>query len=390
MSYYFCNHYKMSEEAEKVDHNSSYPVLFPSNQLSIDLSKKYGYKEWMISRFLNYVPNPKKLLEYIDKRENLHTYIRTNTLKISPHVLKKRLLAKGFQLKDTLLGEVFEVVNLHPCNSSVRSKEESIPQSYNDTSYRDSLLNLNKNATKQHPRLPSIGSTIEYLKGYYYIQDLSSCIAVNELEITYSNLAILDMAAAPGGKTTHIAQKLNNNGLIVACESKSERIPSLVFNLSRCFVKNTAVFNLRSESVENLGIKFDRVLLDAPCTCEGIIQKDLSRKKSRKVRDLEVCSELQKKLITAGFNVLKPNGLLVYSTCSFAPEENEMVIQYLIDNFDNARLEPVRAGLDGLTKFHNFEFTNRMNQTKRFYPHYHNTNGFFIAKIRKVADSNAI
>ncbi|HSA74951.1 MAG TPA: hypothetical protein VLE21_02065, partial [Candidatus Nitrosocosmicus sp.] len=247
----------MSEEIEKVDYNSSYPVLFPSNELSKDLSKKYGYKEWMISRFLNYVPNPKKLLEYIDNRENLHTYIRTNTLKISPHVLKKRLLAKGFQLEDTLLDEVFEVVNLHPYNSMVRFKEESIPESYNDTSFRNSLLNLQKNSTRhlptrQYPRSPSIGSTIEYLKGYYYIQDLSSCLAVNELEIPYSeNLIILDMAAAPGGKTTYIAQKLNNNGLIVACESKSKRLPSLVFNLSRCFVKNTAVFNIRSERVKN-------------------------------------------------------------------------------------------------------------------------------------------
>lgn len=385
----------MSEEIEKVDYNSSYPVLFPSNELSKDLSKKYGYKEWMISRFLNYVPNPKKLLEYIDNKENLHTYIRTNTLKISPNVLKKRLLAKGFQLEDTLLGEVFEVVNLHPYNSMVRSKEESIPDSYNDTSFRNSLLNRQKNnsrqlPTRQYPRLPSIGSTIEYLKGYYYIQDLSSCLAVNELEIPYSeNLIILDMAAAPGGKTTYIAQKLNNNGLIVACESKSKRLPSLVFNLSRCFVKNAAVFNIRSERVKNLGIKFDRVLLDAPCTCEGIIQKDVSRKKSRKLRDLEVCSELQKKLIVAGFNVLKPNGLLVYSTCSFAPEENEMVIQYLIDNFDNAQIEPVRLGSDGLTKFRNFEFTARMNQTKRFYPHFHNTNGFFIAKIRKESTNSS-
>jgi 16S rRNA C967 or C1407 C5-methylase (RsmB/RsmF family) len=88
-------------------------------------------------------------------------------------------------------------------------------------------------------------------------------------------------------------------------------------------------------------------------------------------------------LIIAGFRVLRPNGIMVYSTCSFAPEENEMVVQYLIDNFDDARIEPVQLGSDGLTKFNNFEFTNRMNYTKRFYPHFHDTNGFFIAKIRK-------
>lgn len=384
----------MSKESEKKDScNLNYTVLFPGNELSKNLSKKYGYREWMISRFLNYIPEPKKFLEYVDNEENLHTYIRANTLKIDPCVLKKRLIAKGFQLKDTLLDEVFEVVTTHldhHHNSSYRSNEKRVTLN-NDNISIENLYDTVKNNNRQNPKLPSIGSTIEYLKGYYYIQDLSSCIAVNELEILYSeNLAVLDMAAAPGGKTTHIAQKLNNNGLIVACESNPKRLSSLVFNLSRCFVTNTMVFNLRSEMVGNLGIKFDRVLLDAPCTCEGIIQKDVSRKKSRKPKDLEICSELQKKMIIAGFSVLKPNGLMVYSTCSFAPEENEVVIQYLLDNFNDARIEPVQLGSDGLTKFKNLEFTDRMNKTKRFYPHFHDTNGFFIAKIRKEsANSNA-
>src|SRR5690606_11171141 len=105
---------------------------------------------------------------------------------------------------------------------------------------------------------------------------------------------------------------------------------------------------------------------------------------------LEICSELQKKLIIAGFNVLKPHGLMVYSTCSFAPEENEVVIQYLLDNFNDALIEPVQLGSDGLTNFKNLELTDRMNKTKRFYPHFHDTNGFFIAKIRKeYANSSA-
>jgi len=378
----------MSDE----DNLSYCPVLFPSNELSKKLSLKYGYKEWMISRFLNYVPNPEELLEYIENRENLHTYIRTNTLKISTKVLKERLLAKGFVLNDTILDEVFEVVNLPTYNSASKSAEKLGSKMDNDsTTLRDSFSYSQKDNYKgQKSKLPSIGSTIEYLRGYYYIQDLSSCVAVNELEIPYSDRAVvLDMAAAPGGKTTHIAQKLNNKGLIVACESKSERLPSLVFNLSRCFVKNTAVFNMRAEEVQTLGIKFDRVLLDAPCTCEGIIQKDMSRKKSRTLRDLEICSELQKKMIIAGFDALKPNGLMVYSTCSFAPEENEMVVQHLINNFKDAQIEPIGLGSNGLTKFNKFEFIEGMNQTKRLYPHFHNTNGFFIAKIRKVSKSSA-
>lgn len=374
------------------DDDLNCPVLFPSNEQSRKLSKKYGYNEWMISRFLNYIPDPENLLDYIDNKENLHTYIRTNTLKINPTILKKRLVSKGFQLKDTILDEVFEVlIPLSHYPTTRNSTQKNIPEIEDDKN-RHCKPSLKVNEEEPKPnKLPSIGSTIEYLRGYYYIQDLSSCVAVNELDIPYADdLVVLDMAAAPGGKTTYIAQKLHNSGMIIACESNPKRLSSLIFNLSRCFVKNTMVFNMKSEEVQKLGIGFDRVLLDAPCTCEGIIQKDISRKKSRTLKDLEICSDRQKKMITAGFTVLKPGGLMVYSTCSFAPEENEMVIQYLVNNFKGARIEPIRFGSKGLTRFHKYEFIEQMNQTKRFYPHYHDTNGFFIAKIRKVFDTSAL
>ena len=192
------------------------------------------------------------------------------------------------------------------------------------------------------------------------------------------------MAAAPGGKTTHIAQKLNNEGAIFACELNSNRLASLLFNLSRCFVQNTIVLNIKAEEIDKLGLHFDRVLLDAPCTCEGIIMKDTSRKKSRNLVDLGTCSNRQKKLIMSGFDVLKPNGLLIYCTCSFAPEENEMIIQYLLNNHKDAKLEPLNYGMNGLTRFSKYQFDESMVFTKRFYPHIHSTNGFFIAKIRKI------
>jgi 16S rRNA C967 or C1407 C5-methylase (RsmB/RsmF family) len=131
-------------------------------------------------------------------------------------------------------------------------------------------------------------------------------------------------------------------------------------------------------------------LLDAPCTCEGIILKDESRKRSRTISDLNICSDRQKRMILAGFNALKPGGIMVYSTCSFAPEENEMIIQYLLDRFKNAQIEPLNYGSSGLTAFHDIVFSEKMNQTKRFYPHLHDTNGFFIAKIRKDAETNGV
>jgi len=371
------------------------PVLLTGNEHSRFLSKRYGYKEWMISRFLNFIPYPEKMLDYIHNSKNLHYYIRVNTLRTNPQELKRRLNEKGYHLSETILKEVFEIKN--PGFGGIQIKDAGITIDHqitddnNDnkvavTAQRDNDLQSSKD-NDPGSKQPSIGSTIEYLKGYYYIQDLSSCIAVEELDIHgESDLVVLDMAAAPGGKTTHIAQKLNNKGVIFACELNSRRLVSLLFNLSRCFVQNTIVLNINAEEISELELHFDRVLLDAPCTCEGVIMKDNSRKKSRNLVDLETCSNRQKKMIVSGFNVLKPNGLLIYCTCSFAPEENEMIIQHLLNNHKDAILEPLNYGMNGLTNFSQYQFDKKMAFTKRFYPHIHSTNGFFIAKIRKISN----
>ncbi len=212
---------------------------FFHHEYSKKLAEKYGYEDWMISRFLKFIPNTESLLDYIEKNKSSYLdYIRANDLKTDSLSLKKRLMEKGYPLKDTILKEVFKIDITRRLNDS------------ND----DKKINLS-----------TIGSTLEYLKGYYYIQDLSSCIAVDELEIKEKDgITVLDMAASPGGKTTFMAQKMNNKGNIIACEPNRKRIPSLLFNLSRCGVKNTTIFNIPGEDIEKLGINFDRVLLDAP------------------------------------------------------------------------------------------------------------------------------
>jgi len=372
-----------------MDENLGCPVLITGNEHSRFLSERYGYKEWMISRFLNFIPYPEKMLDYIHDSKNLHHYIRVNTLRTNPQSLKRRLGEKGYHLSDTVLKEVFEIKNPSYGNIKIKDAGSTIAHHNNNDNNNDVTTQTDYDLQSGKdidlgPKQASIGSTIEYLKGYYYIQDLSSCIAVEELEIhDEQDLVVLDMAAAPGGKTTHIAQKLNNKGAIFACESNSNRLSSLFFNLSRCFVQNTIVLNTRAEEINELELQFDRVLLDAPCTCEGIIMKDKSRKKSRNLEDLETCSNRQKKMIVSGFNVLKPNGLMIYCTCSFAPEENEMIIQHLLSNHKDAKIEPLNYGMNGLTSFSKYQFAEKMVYTKRFYPHIHATNGFFIAKIRK-------
>jgi NOL1/NOP2/sun family putative RNA methylase len=234
-------------------------------------------------------------------------------------------------------------------------------------------------AVKKAPLV--IGATTEYLLGHYYIQDLSSCMAVDSLDIEPGQV-VLDVAAAPGGKTTFMAQKMNNSGAIIAIEPNGRRARSMSFNLARCGVYNTCILKMDALQVAKFEIKFDRVLLDAPCSCEGVIAKDPTRKISHTPQDVDYCSGMQQRLIQAAASSVKPGGILVYSTCSFAPEENEMVVDKLLQDFINITVEPIEYGSSGLTRFGDLIFDDQLKNARRLYPHLHDTTGFFIARLR--------
>ena len=154
-----------------------------------------------------------------------------------------------------------------------------------------------------------------------------------------------------------------------------------MFNLSRCGVINTVLWNIKGEEIVNYNYKFDKVLLDAPCSCDGIIQRDPSRKTTYSKESVTYCSTRQSQLVESALRVIKPDGLLVYSTCSLAPEENEFIINSFLDKFD-ITVESINIGTDSLLQFGDKVMDNSIKFTKRFYPHIHNTNGFFIAKLR--------
>jgi NOL1/NOP2/sun family putative RNA methylase len=225
------------------------------------------------------------------------------------------------------------------------------------------------------------GATNEYLLGHYYVQDLSSCMAVDALDVS-ENQSALDVAAAPGGKTTFMAQRMKNTGSIIALEPSARRARSMSFNLARCGVYNTCIMLMDGLQAEKLQGKFDRVLLDAPCSCEGVIAKDATRKTSHTPEDVDYCSGRQDRLIEAAARTVRPGGILVYSTCSFAPEENEMVVDRLLQKFSNMTVEPTEHGSSGLTKFGDTSFDPQLKNARRLYPHIHDTIGFFIARLR--------
>jgi NOL1/NOP2/sun family putative RNA methylase len=326
-----------SENVRKTFHGLT--LIFPKSAESESLASKYAYDEWLVSRFLEYVP---RVEDFLSKMERPPTqYIRVNTLKTSRQELENRLRSKGFELRNTIMPEVLAV--------------DKAPL--------------------------ATGATTEYLLGLYYIQDLGSCLAVDALDVAEGQ-AVLDVAAAPGGKTTFIAQKMNNSGSIIALEPNGRRARSMSFNIMRCGVYNTSIFRMDGLQASKFEMKFDRVLLDAPCSCEGVIAKDITRKTSHTPQDVDYCSRMQDKLIEIAARCVKPSGILLYSTCSFAPEENEMVIDRLLQKFGNITVEPVRHGSRGLTKFGDWTFDHQLKNALRLYPHIDDTTGFFIARLR--------
>jgi NOL1/NOP2/sun family putative RNA methylase len=229
----------------------------------------------------------------------------------------------------------------------------------------------------------SIGATPEYLMGYYYVMDKSSFIPVLALNPEPEEV-IADFASSPGGKTTFIAQLMKNRGVILAIESNHSRALSLIHNIHRMGVMNTAVIRMNAEEFPELNIKADKILLDAPCSCEGVMHKDSTRKSNLSSEDIKTCSAIQRNLIKAALKCLKREGVLVYSTCSMTPEENEMVIQEVLDTY-SVRLEGIEWGDEAFTEIPStdIKFSEEMKKARRLYPHKHKSSGFFVAKILK-------
>jgi NOL1/NOP2/sun family putative RNA methylase len=225
----------------------------------------------------------------------------------------------------------------------------------------------------------SIGATPEYLLGHYFIQDPASQYACEVLGPKKGE-SVLDMAAAPGGKTTYLAQLLQDSGTVVSLDINKERMKALTSNIERMGLSNVITIRMNALDAGSLGVRFDRVLLDAPCTGTGTVHKNPEAAKKRK-SDVSNCTALQKPLLEAGLSVLKKGGTLVYSTCSVLPEENELIVSSALKRgFGLANIE---HGVEALAKINGKKLQSEMKKAKRFYPHIHGTQGFFVAKIQR-------
>jgi len=230
-----------------------------------------------------------------------------------------------------------------------------------------------------------ITKTIEYFLGYYYIQDAASMLPPLILAPEEDDV-VLDIAASPGSKTTQMAAQMSNKGLIIANDVSMKRLTALRFNLQKCGVANAVVTNLDGRWIHNLGIKFDKILVDAPCSASGTCISNPNVFNSWDQGKVNSLSRLQKQLLEAASKCLKDEGIIVYSTCSIDPEEDEEVIDYAVRKLglktEKIKMKGIKL-TSALRHYKNFEYSKEVENAVRLNPFDNMTEGFFICKLKK-------
>jgi len=298
----------------------------------------------------------KKLMADYDKfleiiRKSPVNAIRCNTLKIKPQELRKRLEERGWK--------IFQPWKNYPEAMIVESELEP----------------------------GELGKTPEHLLGYYYVQELSSMLPILALNPQEGEL-ILDLCAAPGSKTTQASTMTNNTGTIIANDRDIGRMIVLVSNFERCGCTNIIV--TRNDAVQlcqklaKVGMKFDKILLDLPCSGEGTLRSSPKTLLMWNIKMIHKLSRLQKKIASSAVQLLKENGEIVYSTCTHAPEENESVVSFLVERF-NMQVEKISLPVkcrQGISEWEGEKFQEGIEHSCRVYPQDNNTEGFFVAKLK--------
>lgn len=320
--------------------------------LRADLLQLYEYNEFLMDCVLDMFP-PAEAADFLEAMEKPRpTTIRVNTLKAKRRDLVQGLVKRGMNIEPL---EKWSKVGLQVFESNV-----------------------------------PIAGTIEYLAGHYMLQAAASFLPVMALA-PQENERVLDLAAAPGGKTTYIAQLMKNTGVLFANDVSESRCKSLNANLQRLGVTNCIVTNYDGVSYERVMRNFHRVLLDAPCTGTGIISRDKSIKSNKHYEDVQRSSQLQRQLLLSAIDACRVGGYVVYSTCSFLVEENEAVVDFAVRRRD---VEVVEMGLPfgrpGFSKYRHHRYDEGLAMSRRYFPHVHNMDGFYVCKLKKLSDSRDV
>ena len=318
--------------------------------------KFFTKEDIFLSRMASILLVDKKLVKSFFSQRNVST-IRLNNLLEDPQKIKQHLIDAGLDLIE---------VDWSPNTYIVSNMDKS-----------------------------ELGRMQEYDRGLFYIQNLSSMLPVIVLD-PQPGEKILDMTAAPGSKTSMIAALTGNEVEMIANEEDHRRAGKLRAVLSQFGVKHTQVTEKDARFIgKALPDHFDKVLLDAPCSGEGLVylrgDKPLRFWNIKKIKHM---SSLQKQLITSAFDTLKPGGELIYSTCTLEPEENEGVVTHLVEQRKNARIEKIdlvnsdsfkefsRFTTRGIVKWSGNRFHQESARAIRVIPSAQ-MQGFFVSKISK-------
>jgi len=253
------------------------------------------------------------------------------------------------------------------------------------------VISYPANALKILDGFDYAGSTLEIAFGFYYMQALTSMLPPLVLNPSLKDL-VLDLCSAPGSKTTQIAELMDNKGVLVVNELEIDRIKALVFNLDKMNFLNYGVVNQRGEILSKYyNSYFDKILVDAPCSGLGIIQKKSEVNKWWSLERVNNLCEIQNKLLVSAIKMLKVGGELVYSTCSLTPEENELIINRMLNKYP-VDIEPVALPIKhhkGLTEYQGVKLDKRLKNAIRIFPWEVDSDGFFLIKLKKTGETNA-
>jgi NOL1/NOP2/sun family putative RNA methylase len=292
-------------------------------------------------RYRAIIPDYEALLNALD--QPLPTFVRVNTLKIAVGPFQNSMAERGHVLERTPEMEV--------------------------------AFRLHGSATP--------GSTLEYFSGYYHVQGLTSMLPPGILN-PQPEERVLDLCAAPGGKATYLAQLMQNRGVVVANDFRRSRLRILRSHIDRLGTTSILITCYQGQQFPKR-ILFDKILLDPPCSAEGTYRSGLQRPLSENPNVVKRLSQLQQHLLLRALDLLQKNGTLVYSTCTYAPEENEAVIDEVLRN-GQAEILPISIPFphsEGLPSWEGKRFHPDMTKAVRIYPHQINSWGFFIAHLRK-------
>ncbi len=223
----------------------------------------------------------------------------------------------------------------------------------------------------------SVGATPEYLLGYYSIQEAAAQIPAT-LFTQLDEKLVLDACAAPGGKTIQLADLMRNTGTVVALDMNRRRLTALENHLERCHIRNTIVYNMDARQASRIGKRFDRILLDVPCS--GNFATDPKWFQNRTLQDVHNNALVQRQILAEASRILNRNSELVYSTCSLEPEENEVNIDWAIKTL-NLQVEKINClGEKAATEVFGRQLNSTIEHCRRIWPG--ETQGFFVAKLR--------